>query len=164
MDPPEEIFEHIGSNANALQSLYSTILNQRPALHIALPCVRIVDLFRNASLGIRPNEPTRIRQGNLSLSCHGLSESSSVFPAPIGPVVPAQNAKKSQIIACNVPLTRVKRAPLSLTPPPNGLSPPIVANGQPSLSRIRPLVWPAALTKDFVQLFARLHAARPTCN
>ena len=43
--PPEEIFDH-GFNAKALKPLFSTILkNDRPALHIALPCVKVVDFF-----------------------------------------------------------------------------------------------------------------------
>ena len=36
-DPPEEIFEHKGSNAKALEPLYSTILNWRPAMLYAMP-------------------------------------------------------------------------------------------------------------------------------
>ena len=43
---------------------------------------------------------------------------------------------------------------------PNGACTPMVTIGPQSLSRIRPLVWTAALVKCFLQGFTRQHVAR----
>ena len=47
---------------------------------------------------------------------------------------------------------------------PNGTCPPVVPISPQSLSRIGPLVWPAAPHISFLELFARLHVAPATCN
>ena len=57
--------------------------------------VKIENLFRNISLVIRTHDPSGIGQKTLPWSCHSLSESNDVFPAPIGPAIPAQNLKES---------------------------------------------------------------------
>ena len=59
------------------------------------------NLFRNASLGIQTHELTRIRPETLPLSCLSLSESSGNFPAPIGRVVPAQDARVKSSATCH---------------------------------------------------------------
>ena len=47
---------------------------------------------------------------------------------------------------------------------PNGFCPPLVAIGLLSLGRIRSLVWPAASSKVFLQVFTRRHVARATLH
>ena len=51
----------------------------------------------------------------------------------------------------------------SLGTPPRILS-PMVAIGQLSFGRIRSLVWPAASSKDFLEVFTRRHVARATLH
>ena len=129
-------------DAKAFKQFYSAILSWRPALHIALPCVKIVHSFRNASLGIRIHDPPSTGRDTLPWSCHGLSESNGVFFAPVGPTVPAQNAKESNHVprvshTCNGDATAVTL---------QSKYPLMVAIGSLSLKQIRPLVWPAALS------------------
>ena len=46
----------------------------------------------------------------------------------------------------------------------NGTCPTMLTIGTSSLSRFRQLVWPAVLTKYFLQGFARSHVSRTTCH
>ena len=83
------------------------------ALAYRLPCVKIVDLFRNASLRSRTHDLTRNGLDTLPWYCHGLSESNGIFPVPIGPAVPAREDRNNEI-NIHVPLTRMKEAQPSL--------------------------------------------------
>ena len=53
---------------------------------------------------------------------------------------------------------------LLITGYPNEFCPAVVAIGPQSLSRIRPLVWPAALSATFLQGLAHSHVPRATCH
>ena len=50
-----------------------------------MPCVKIVDLFKNASIRIQTHDTSRIGPGVVPWSSHGLSESNGGFPDPIKP-------------------------------------------------------------------------------
>ena len=85
-------------------------------MHIALLCVKIVDLFYNASLGIRTHEfMTHLELG--STPCHGLAIVRSKRNVSSLPQSDQLFLHKERTFEINiyVPLTREKGAPPSLT-------------------------------------------------
>ena len=128
-------------------------------MHIALPCVKIVDYLSSSICVWRDSNPLPLynRQGNLAVVCPSRTV---YFPPQSDP--PFMRKYRNNEISIHVAPKPVKGGVTVAYP--NRLSPSMVAVSPQSLSRIRPLVWPAAWTRDILQGFARSHVSRVKCS